>query len=284
MSHDDPFGAPLYPSGYGNVPPDYHPLASGDESVLAASGLNRRPDGPRKKAATVAIGVALLLGAVGIAVTAGAFGYFADKEPQAAQSSLASPVPAPEPTVESTPTPTPTPTSAAPKPKPPAPRPIAGKPAAVTRVNSGTLGTPYTVTVPTGWTIARGLRDVRTANVDVRLRNAAKTHTFSVMTIRPAVAAGPLTPATRAAIRAALLKGEAAVKPLPGTPKAQVSGSAATGYDVTTTVAGAATTLRTVVWQRGAVTYAATWRVPTALFARSLGTFGQLLASITYEA
>jgi hypothetical protein len=274
VSHDDPFGVPLNPPGFEPLAAGFEPLASGDESVLAASGLVTDPAAPRNKTALIALGLAIVLGAVGIAFATGAF-RSTDKPLKVAVK--------PSPSVSASASPTPSASaSAKPKPKPAPLKPIAGTPQAISKANSGTLGPAYTVTVPTKWTVVRGVRSDRVANVDLRMRNAEKTHSLTIATIKPAVATGKLTPAGIAAIKVALLKGDPAAKPLPGTPRVQVAGAAATGYDVRTTSAGKPITIRTIVWQRGATIYAATWRVPGASFARSLTTFSQLLAAVKY--
>lgn len=270
MSQEDPFGVPLNPPGF-------QPLASGDESVLAASGLNSRPPGPRNKAALVALSLAVLVGGIGIAVAEGVFR--AKHKPAAvavqpappASPSAAAPTPAPSPRVK-------------PKPKPVAPKALAGAAQPINKANSGTLGQAYTVTVPTGWTVTLGIRGDRVVNGDLRLRNADGTVSLTIATIKPAVATGRLTPAKIAAIKAALLTADPAAKSLPGTPRAQVAGAAATGYDARTTSQGTLITIRTIAWQHGAAIYAATWRVPTASFAKSLTTFTALLAAVKFAA
>lgn len=281
MSQEDPFGAPLNPPGFETSDGGFEPLASGDESVLASSGLTSSgPSAPRNKAALAALGAAVLVGIAGVAFASGLF-RSDEKEPVAAVASeSASPTPA----VESE-TPSATPAAAeSPKPKPPAPKPLAGKPYPLTRINSGSLGTDYTVTVPTGWTVARGLRNDRTANLDVRMRSTDKKTTLAILTVKPAVATGPLTPAKIAAVKAALLRSEASPKLLPGTPKGKVGGVAATGYDVTTVTAGVPVTLRTLLWQRGEVIYAAQWRTPTPTFAKTTARLNQLLAAVKFPA
>lgn len=280
MSHDDPFGAPLDPAGYGVVPPDYEPLASGDESVLAASGLND-PPGPANKPALVAIGMTLVLGGLGIAATAGAFRYLTRDDP-APTTATASRTPSASATVSEEPLPSAT--SAAAKPKPRVLRPLAGKPQPINKANSGTLGKPYVITLPTDWTVARAIRNDRVGNLDLRMRNAAKTHSLSIFTLKPAVTTGPMTQAKLASVKAALYKAEPQLKSLPGTPKGTVAGAAATGFDVTTMSGGKPVTIRTMVWQRGTVTYAASWRVPGPAFRSSGATLDRLLASITFPA
>ena len=285
MAADDGFGRPLDPAPYEPVPAGYLPLASGDESVLAASGLNSRPPRPARrvnKKAAIALGVALLGGGIGVMAVAPLRGS-GDAAPAvtAAASASASSSPAstspPEPSVAPAAPPKPSP-----KPKPVAPKPIAGTAEKVNKFNSRTLGQPYTVTVPSGWKLARGIRSDRAINLDMRMRNKAKTHSFAVMTVKPAVASGPVTADSLAAIRKALLAGEPGAKALAGTPKSEVAGATGIGYDVSTKSAGSAITMRTIVWRHGTTTYAAIWRAPGASFARSVVTMNQLLASLKY--
>jgi hypothetical protein len=276
VSQDDPFGVPHNPPGFEPNPTGQEPLASGDESVLAASGLVGDPAAPRNKTALIALGLALVLGVIGIAFAAGVFrtkdtAKPAASKPTASTSSSASP------SASAT-------ASAKAKPNAVAVKPIAGKVQPITKPNSGTLGQPYTVTVPAKWTIVRAVRSDRVANGDLRMRNAEKTHSLTIATIKPAIATGALTPAKIAAIKAALLKGVAGAKSLPGTPRATVGGAAASGYDAATTSAGSPVTIRTIVWQRGGATYVAIWRVPSASFRASLITLDRLLAAIRYAA
>jgi hypothetical protein len=277
VSQDDPFGVPPQPPGFDLGPPEVHPLASGDESVLAASGLTAPADQPRNKVVLIAIGAAVLLVALAIAAAAGAFRTHHKTPTVVAPSHSASPS-------ASVPVPSVTPSTAAPKPKPPALRPLAGKAQTINKANSGTLGKPYAVTLPTGWTVARGIRNDAVGNLDLRMRNAAKTHSLSILTLKPAVVTGPIDAAKLAAVKAALFKGDTTLKSLPGVPKARVAGSAATGFDVTTVSAGQPITARILVWQRDGVTYAVSWRVSTPLFARSMTTYAQLLASVKFAA
>ncbi|MEP7054360.1 MAG: hypothetical protein ABI912_03855 [Actinomycetota bacterium] len=277
MSQDDPFGVPLNPPGFEPRPPGFEPLASGDESVLASSGLVADPAAPRNKTALIALGLAVVIGAAGVAVATGVFkGKAKPKKPavtaKPSSSSSAAATPSP-----STSTVAPTP-----KPTPVAIKAIAGKVQPISKANSGTLGLPYTVTLPAKWTIARAVRNDAIANGDLRMRNAEKTHSLTISTIKPATAAGQLTAPKIAAIRTALLKGDAAAKPLAGTPRASVAGGTATGYDVSTISAGKPITARTIVWQHGGTTYVAVWRAPAAAFRASLKTFAQLLAAIKF--
>ena len=281
MSQDDPFGVPQNPPGFPPPAPNFEPavpgfepLASGDESVLAASGLTSSgPTAPRNKTALIALGIALLVGGLGIAVAAGLFrGKHKAKAPAAkpvttASSTAASPTPS---------------ANTKPPAKPTAPKPIAGTPQQITRANSGTLGQAYGVTLPKGWTIERRIRRDSIGNVDLRLRSADKTQSLTIVTIKPATATGPLAPAQFAAIRTALLKADSAAKALPGTPKAQVAGAPATGFDANSKAAGKPVTIRTIVWRQGNAVYAARWRAPPATFGKSLTLFGQLLAAVNF--
>lgn len=280
---DDDFGMPLNPPGFETMPHDFQALASGDESVLAASGLDARAPSRGDRSKLLTIGLALAVGGAGLAGVA----YYlrssdrATSAPTASSASAASrPVAAPTPS-PSVVVPVATPK---PKPKPALVRPLAGTSKAVTKGNSSTLGSGYTLTLPTGWTAATGIRNDRSLNLDLRMRNAARTHSLTLMTLKPALVSGRVTAVTLGSIKAALLKGEKMPKTLPGTPTAQVGGTTATGYDVSTTSSTGPVTIRTVIWRRGTTTYAAIWRAPSGSFPRSLGTLSQLLASVKYGA
>lgn len=264
------------------MPQDFQALASGDESVLAASGLNARPPSRGDRSKLLTIGLALAVAGAGLAGVA----YYLRSSDRATPAKAASSPPAsatPVATASLAPSVAPV-VKPKPKPKPAVVRPLAGTSKAVTKGNSGTLGSGYTLTLPTGWTAATGIRNDRSLNLDLRMRNAAKTHSLTLMTLKPGLVSGRVTTATLGPIKSALLKGEKAPKTLPGTPTAQVGGAAATGYDVSTTNSTGPVTIRTVIWQRGTTTYAATWRAPSESFARSLGTLTQLLASVRYGA
>lgn len=181
--------------------------------------------------------------------------------------------------------------NAAAKPKPAAKKPaakpvvapLAGKPLAVTAANSRTYGGGYTVTQPTGWT--SNLKNTRGAglNTDLRLTDPKKLQMLELVSVRSSTSKGPLTPSSVAALRAKLLKASPAAKVLPGVVTATVAGTKAMGFDASVPAAeGQLFTQRTIIFEHNGAVHLAIWGRSAPEFSKSLATFNQLLASVTF--
>ncbi|MEP7054361.1 MAG: hypothetical protein ABI912_03860 [Actinomycetota bacterium] len=170
--------------------------------------------------------------------------------------------------------------SAVVKPKPVV-KPLVGKPLAVTKANSRTYSTGYTITIPTGWTSK--LKNSHTAinNGDLIMLNEKTGQVLTINSL-PQVVSGPVTADDLSEAQASVRKVNPTAKFLPGTVNATIAGVPALGWDMTATISGQPYKVRTMVLRRGTVGYVVVWASPPAAFSTSLTTFNQLVASVKF--
>ncbi|MEO6715495.1 MAG: hypothetical protein ABIM89_19005 [Mycobacteriales bacterium] len=221
----------------------------------------------------IALVLVLLLGAAGAAY---ATGLFSKKKEAAApivkgKPSVTAPqVSAPAPVV----------------PAKPAVKTLVGKTLSVTKANSGTLGAAYSVTVPAGWISTLKVDQKENFNTDLNIVHARTGQTFFMGSFEPTFLKGPLSASAREALLADFQGSNptaALVEPSgPDSVRATVGGVSATGFDATRDLDGEPISMRVIPIENNGVIYVAVWLTKTAEFAKSLGTFEQIAATVKF--